>query len=301
MAAGIAADKPDQSLGLLGHPPSVPERLAYRYNSRHMNELEGRLLNAAPSPADPNDIPFIGNTARGLDPAVLKPSFRHTGVGWPILDQHTTGTCGGQAGIGLRQWQELREGHAVDKFHAFGLYDRCLKAEGHSDPHRDRGVFAKTVMTVLRDQGTPTEGKGLPGTPGLMGKLASFEMIENLELDTVKEAIKTWGVVLARLDWDNNWLESKLLPGRILPDPIKENGGHIFLLFGWDDDVNKGSFLMRNSWGDWVPKRGPSPTKKMAGKANAYMKYDFFLDPKRRGEIYVSVDNLRGPLPPGVG
>jgi hypothetical protein len=263
-----------------------------------MNEvLEGRILNAEPSPSDPKDIPFLGNTARGLPAADIGPSFRHTGRDWPVLDQGKTGTCGGQAGTGLRQWQELQDTHdlpKINKFHAFTLYDLCLKAENHSDPERMTGVFAKTVMTILRDKGTPL--KSPAGT--FAGKIASFEVIKGKALseEAVKEAIRTWGVTLVRLDWDKAWTESNLLPGRILPDPIGEMGGHIFVFFGWDDSVNGGSFLMRNTWGKWQPKRGPSPTTKQAGPGNAYMKYDFFLDPARRAEIWVSVDVLKGPV-----
>jgi hypothetical protein len=256
--------------------------------------LDGRLLNAEPSPPDPNDVPFLGNTARGLPPRAGSeaPSFRHTGKDWPILDQHASGTCGGQAGIGLRQWQELREKHAIDKFSAFELYDRCLEADGTPDPNHDReaGTFAKTVMTVLKEQGTPLTGGGL------RGKIKSFEKLVVLNKTNVKEAIFDNGPVLVRLDWDVAWAESKLLKGRILPKPTEEDGGHIFLLFGWDDGVNGGSFLMRNSWGNWDPKVPTSiTTTKKAGRGNAYMKYAFFLDPARRAEVWVSVDVLRGP------
>jgi hypothetical protein len=259
--------------------------------------LEGRILNAAPSPPGPEDIPFLGNTARGLPPATIAPSFRQSGKDWPVLDQHSSGTCGGQAGTGLRQWQELRDGKTVariKKFHAFTLYDLCLKAENKVDPTRMIGISAKTVMTILRDKGTPLESRA----GAFAGKIASFEKISGADLtrDSVKEAIKTWGVVLCRLDWDKAWTETNLSPGRILPNPAGELGGHIFLLFGWDDSVNGGSFLMRNSWGNWKPKRGPSPTTKQAGPGNAYMKYDFFLDPKRRAEVWVSVDVLKGPV-----
>jgi hypothetical protein len=265
-----------------------------------MNEvLEGRILNAEPSPPDPKDITFLRNTARGLPAAVIKPSFRQSGKDWHVLDQGTSGTCGGQAGTGLRQWQELRDTHdlpTIKKFSAFALYDLCLKADGTPDPHRERmiGTFAKTVMTVLRDKGTPLESR----VGAFAGRIASFEKISGQDLSeaAVKEAIKTWGVVLVRLDWDKAWTESNLLPGRILPDPAGEKLGHIFVLFGWDDDVNRGSFLMRNTWGMWVPKRGPSPTPKQAGPGNAYMKYDFFLDPARKAEVWVSVDVLRGPV-----
>ena len=265
-----------------------------------MNEvLDGRILNAEPSPPDPKDIPFVGNTARGLPAADLPPSFRQSGKDWPVLDQGKTGTCGGQAGIGLRQWQELRDTHdlpKIKKFSAFALYDLCLKHDGTPDPDHKRevGTFASTVMTVLRDKGTPLSSR----TGAFAGKLASFEVIKGNDLseEVVKEAIKTWGVTLVRLDWDKAWTETNLRPGRILPDPKGEVGGHIFVLFGWDDSVNGGSFLMRNTWGKWVPKPGPSPTTKQAGPGNAYMKYDFFLDRTRKAEVWVSVDVLKGPV-----
>jgi hypothetical protein len=265
-----------------------------------MNEvLEGRILNAEPSPADPKDIPFLGNTARGLPAAGIKPSFRHSGKDWPVLDQGKSGTCGGHAGTGLRQWQELRDTHdlpKIKKFGAFALYDLCTKADGDTDPNHKReiGTFASTVMKVLRDEGTPLESRA----GAFAGKIASFEMMKGQDLSeaAVKEAIKTWGVVLVRLDWDKAWTETNLRPGRILPDPTGEVGGHIFLFFGWDDSVNRGSFLMRNSWGKWAPKPGPSPTPKQAGPGNAYMKYDFFLDPARKAEVWVSVDVLKGPV-----
>ena len=84
--------------------------------SRLADELGADVAdNAEPSPPDPKDIPFVGNTARGLPAAVLGPSFRHTGRNWPVLDQGTTGTCGGQAGTGLRQWQELQDTNDLQK------------------------------------------------------------------------------------------------------------------------------------------------------------------------------------------
>jgi hypothetical protein len=259
-------------------------------------EVEDRLLNAEPSPPDARDFRFLGNTARGLTPPDLGPRFRQPGLG-PILDQGNTGTCGGHAGIGLRQWQEKREGHSVGKFDPFRLYDECADEDGPPDPARTRGTFARTVMSVLKKTGTPTLGRGFPGTPGLAGKIASYEQVLPLTVDLIKEAIQANGVMLVRCDWDIAWM--KTLPGRIVPEPAGPNGGHIFLVFGWDNAVNGGSFLMRNSWGKWFPKKGASPTIKQAGPANAYLAYRYLL--AKNPEVWSSSDVLRGPLPPGVG
>ena len=144
-------------------------------------------------------------------------------------------------------------------------------------------------MTVLQKKGTPLDGGGFAG------KIAAYERVLELDKATIKEAIFTKGVVLVRCDWDAAWGERTLLPGRILANPTGKIGGHIFLLFGWDDSVNGGSFLMRNSWGDWFPIHGTSPTPRKAGPGNAYMKYDFFLD--RNPEVWNSTDVLRGPIP----
>lgn len=253
-----------------------------------MDEIDSRLLNAERSPDDPRDFRFVGNTARGLAPPVLRPSFRRSGLG-PVLNQGKTGTCGGHAGIGLRQWQEKLEGHRVDNFDPFGLYDECLAADHHVDPTRMTGTTARTVMSVLKKTGTP-----LTKSAGFAGKIAAYEQVLPLTADLIKEAVLTGGVLLVRCDWDTAWM--KTLPGRIVPEPAGTKGGHIFLLFGWDDDVNGGSFLMRNSWGDWFPKPGAAPTPKRAGPANAYLAYRHFL--AKNPEAWLSTDVLRGPLPP---
>jgi hypothetical protein len=257
-----------------------------------VNEVDGRILNAEPSPDDPRDVPFLGNVARGLPPLELPTRFRRSGLG-PVLNQHKTGTCGGHAGIGLRGWQETLEGHEITDFDPFRLYDLCLKADGHSDPDRMTGTTARTVLNVLKKTGTPLKDGGLAG------KIAAYESIANPSEEAIKEAILTNGVLLVRCDWDAAWGQSALLPGRIVPAPSETMGGHIFLLFGWDDEVNGGSFLMRNSWGPWFPKKGaaPAPTQKQAGPGNAYLAYRFFL--AKKPEAWVSTDVLRGPIPPG--
>ncbi len=51
-------------------------------------EFEGRLLNADPSPDDPRDFPFVGDTA-----IELQSRWFATGLG-PVLNQGNTGTCG---------------------------------------------------------------------------------------------------------------------------------------------------------------------------------------------------------------
>jgi DNA-binding CsgD family transcriptional regulator len=165
-------------------PGTVRARAVVKYKAV-IREL-GQVLNAERSPDDPRDVPFLGNTAKGLPPLALHTRFRRSGLG-PVLNQHKTGTCGGHAGIGLRQWQEKLGGHEVTDFDPFRLYDLCLEADGHSDPDRLTGTTARTVMNVLKKTGTPLKDGGLAG------KIAAYEGIPDPNEEAIKEAILAEG------------------------------------------------------------------------------------------------------------
>lgn len=227
-------------------------------------EFEGRILNGEPSPDDPRDFPFELDTALELPARYIVP-----GLG-PVLNQGNTGTCGGHAGIGLRQWQEKRDGHGIIAGDPFVLYDLCRAVMGSPDPARRLGTTARTVLRVLKGSGTPLRGGGRAG------KIATYWRVPN-STGAIKQAILRHGVVLVRCDWDAAWM--RLPINRVLRAPVGTKvGGHLFLLFGWDDAVNGGSFLMRNSWGRWS----------IAGSGNAYMRTGWFL--ARRPEVWASTD-----------
>lgn len=178
---------------------------------------------------------------------------------------------------------------ASDLHGQLGAVDRLLGTAGLTDGGDRWTAPAGTAFVVTGD----VVDRG-PDTVRLVRRLASLRA--HPRLNTGAHA-RSASVLLVRCDWDTAWGQSSLLPGRILPQRTAKNGGHIFLLFGWDDEVNGGSFLMRNTWGKWFPKPGASPTPRQAGPANAYLAYRFFL--AKEPEAWLSTDVLRGPIPPG--
>lgn len=229
-----------------------------------VTEFDGRVFNTEPSPPDPKDFPFELDTAAELPARFVVP-----GLG-PVLNQGNTGTCGGHAGIGLRQFQEKRDGKGVIPGDPFALYDLCRAVMGSPDPARRLGTTARTVLRVLKGSGTPLkDGRRIGG-------ISTYWRVANGEA-AIKQAILRHGVVLVRCDWDAAWMRLPLT--RVLRPPSGSLvGGHLFLLFGWNDAVNGGSFLLRNSWGRWSSR----------GTGNAYMRYRWFL--AHRPEIWATTD-----------
>lgn len=215
-----------------------------------------RILNAQPSGLDARDYELVLDTL-----APLPARFTWGGLG-PVLDQGQTGTCVSHAGDGVRQWQEKRDGHGVIPADPFKLYDLCKLVDGQPDPGRQYGTSLRTVLRVLKGSGTPLYGGGNGG------KIATYYRIATVT-DTIKRALIQHGPILTATDWDANWMY--LGSSHILKAPVGHMiGGHAFYLWGWDDHVNGGSFLMRNSWGrDWSTSKGTG---------NAYMAFRYWLD-----------------------
>jgi len=227
-------------------------------------EFDGRVLNGLESPDDPRDFPAELDTAIELPERYLV-----TGLP-PFLNQGNTGTCGGHAGAGLRQWQEKRAGHGVIAADPFALYDLCKVVDRQADPLRRLGTTARTVLRTLKGSGTPLRGGGRAG------KIATYWRVP-LSETAIKTALVTRGVLLVRCDWDAAWM--RLPVNRVMRDPSGGRvGGHLFLLVGYDDRINGRSLVMRNSWGRWS----------IAGNGNAYFAFRHFLS--HRPEVWASTD-----------
>lgn len=226
--------------------------------------MDGRVLNAPPSPDDPRDFPFE------LDTAVEIPErYLVSGLG-PVLNQGNTGTCGGHAGAGLVQWHGKRDGKGVLPVDPLRLYDLCRQVMQAPDPARRLGTTARTVLRVLKGSGAPLR------SGGRAGRIATYWRVPNNET-AIKQAILRHGLVLVRCDWELSWM--KLPLNRVLRPPTGVRaGGHLFLIAGWDDAINGGSFLMRNSWGRWS----------VAGNGNGWMAVRYFL--AHRPEVWASTD-----------
>lgn len=223
-----------------------------------------RVLNADPSSPDQRDFPFTADTA-----VPLERRFLVTGLG-PLLDQGSTGTCVAHTGAGVRHWQEKRDGHGVIPIDVLELYDLCKSIDGVADPARRLGTTLRTLLRVLKGSGTPLRGGGRAG------RIAVYWRV-TVSTSEIKRALLARGPLAARLDWDANWM--RLPPNRVLRGPAGVTvGGHAFLLIGWDDDVNGGAWIIRNSWGRWS----------QGGNGNAYLAYRHTTG--RRLEVWASTD-----------
>jgi Papain family cysteine protease len=218
-------------------------------------------LGANPSPFDPRDYPlFIPNT-------VAMPSrFVLTSLG-PVLNQGKTGTCVAHAADAIRMWQERRDNTPISTWvtepAVFRLYDLCKALDGELDPKREFGTSLRTVLRVLRLNGTPLAPPMHNG-----GRIAAYYRIDPT-VTLLKQALMQHGALLVACAWDVNWF--KVPTSLVLKPPLSEvAGGHAFMFWGWDDNVNGGSWLMRNSWGRGIG--GWTPT------GNAYMAYRYFDD-----------------------
>lgn len=192
-------------------------------------------LGAIPSPPDPRDWPLALDTAAPLPARFVSTSMP------PVGDQGNTGRCVAFSSRGLKQWEEFRDGHGVLDLDAQWLYERAQAVDGIPLPHE--GTTCRAALSVLLKQGMPLAGQAAHG----QNRIAAYYAVP-LTVDAIKRAVLQSGPVLIASTWFSSWF--KPLRGGILPAPSGGvAGGHARIVFGWDDSVNGGSLLVRNSWG----------------------------------------------------
>jgi C1A family cysteine protease len=216
-----------------------------------------RILNALPSPPDPRDYQLAAGA-----PA-LPNRFTLSGLG-PVLDQGSSPQCTAFAAVGIRQWQEKRDGNGLVPFSPEILYERVKALELRETGQVFDGAYLRDVLRVMKGSGTPL----LSGAQG--GKIANYYRVTLTE-DALKSALVK-GPLYAGLNWDAAWFSCprslKLRP------PVGQNvGGHAVMLWGWD---NTAGWLIRNSWG------------KSWGNGNGYMAFPYF--DAHAFEAWVAID-----------
>lgn len=237
-----------------------------------------RGLGAIPSPPDDRDyqlqVPYT---------LPLPSRYTLTNLG-PVLDQGQTGTCVAHAADGIRMWQEYRDKTPINAYvtepAVFQLYDWCKMLDGQYDPQRQYGTSLRTVLQVLRLRGTPLANGKHNG-----GRIAAYYGITP-SVDWMKNVMMAHGPLLVACMWDENWFYVPKAT-QVLRAPVgRIAGGHAFFIWGWDDSVNGGSWLMRNSWGRGT--YGWTPT------GNAYMAYRYFA--AEQPEAWWVQDILNDPI-----
>lgn len=216
-------------------------------------------LGAFPSTPDARDWQLE------LDAALALPvRYVANGMG-PVLNQGTSPMCVAYAHVGLKQWEEKRDRHGVVSFDPVWLYDHCKTLDGNDVP----GTTGRQALRLLKGTGLAVVGGK---TPSASWKIAGYWAVP-VTVDALKRAIYQYGPLTVGGDWHWSWFRP--LVG-ILPEPAGGiAGGHEVLLFGWDENIAGGSFVLRNSWGSkwghsgnaWAPYQSYVPSLWEAWKA----------------------------------
>ena len=195
-------------------------------------------LGAIQSPSDARDWPLQLAPAEGALPS----RFVATGMG-PVLNQGKLPQCVAYATAGLKTWEEKKDAHGVVTWDTRDFYQRCKAI----DDIPGDGTTNRAAMRVLRNAGMRPIGE--PEADPAHYRIAAYYAVP-LDLDSLKAALMQYGPITVGGEWYNNWFHPI---GGILPAPKgRPVGGHAVLVFGWDDSVNGGSLLVRNSWGYYV-------------------------------------------------
>lgn len=230
--------------------------------------------------SEPDDRDF----ALQLVPTLTYPArYLLSLTGVPVLDQGNTGTCVAHAADSVRMWLEYRDKTPIYTWvtepAVLTLYDWCKLADRDPDPYRTHGTSLRTVMGVLRTRGTPLS---LPKHNG--GRIAAYYGVAT-SVSSMKTALMTHGPLLVASNWDLNWFY--VPTSLVMKAPVGDwVGGHAYMIWGWDDNVNGGCWLMRNSWGRGI--NGWTST------GNAYMAYRYFA--AAAPEAWWLADILNDPI-----
>lgn len=195
-------------------------------------------LGAEPSPPDPRDWVLT------LPPltAPLPRRYISPGLG-PLLNQGSLPMCVAFASTGLKHWQEHRDGNGTPAFWPQWLYAECKKVDGMPGT---AGTTGRAAMQVLKAQGLAIRGK--PGE-AFHYRIRAYYSVP-LTIEAMKRAIMAYGPIVIGEQWPNSWFHPVK---NVNPRPSGGiAGGHETLRYGWDDDMDHGSWYNRNSWGRYV-------------------------------------------------
>lgn len=128
-------------------------------------------------------------------------------------------------------------------------------------PSPQRGTTVRAALQVLAKLGQP-----LAGNPNSASRfrIATYWAVP-FGVDAIKRALVQFGPVWIAGRWYTSWFHPV---AGVLPKPSGPSiGGHARFVFGWDDLVAGGAFLVRNSWG-----------RRWGVQGNSYDPYGPFID-----------------------
>ena len=215
-----------------------------------------------PSPQDDRDflVTTFLEVAKGKTPP---DSFDLRDEMSPVISQGQEGSCAGQAGDGIKEYQEMVEYGTFQDFSSRFLYELAKKDSGHKE-----GTTLRAICRTLKKYGicleeewpyVPNEVgemKNTAFTTALNYRIKSFARVRTIS--QLKESLINFGPVLIGIKVFKGMIGKECKKTGVVPDPgcferMRSLGGHALIMCGYDDNMTywkkPGGIIVKNSWG----------------------------------------------------
>jgi hypothetical protein len=166
----------------------------------------------------------------------------------PIMNQGGTSQCVAYGMTLIRRLHELVEVGKYPDFDTGALYARCKANDGIP---LIEGTYPRIALDIMLHNGMPIKGYESPGLcfmqksnfhPGY--KIGGYWRITNETDNQIKQIIYQFGAISAACTWYTEWCNAMDGQG-ILKAPVHQEGGHNWVISGWD----RSGWRVCNSWG----------------------------------------------------
>jgi C1A family cysteine protease len=230
----------------------------------------GKGLGRKPDKPDARDLHVPRVDHLGIKAPLPNKADVFAGLNLPVYDQGDLGSCTANAGVLYRRWlaQQFSKYSSPDQdLSRLFLYYQERVLDG--DPASDDGAAVRDVFRVLTQTGVCPEADDPyklasfadpdQGNPDYLPEAAPYKIgayHRILDVDTAKQCLASgYAIELGFAVYESF---EEISEKGIMPMPKSNErilGGHAVVIYGYDDNLNGGSFLVRNSWGEqWGAK-----------------------------------------------
>jgi C1A family cysteine protease len=245
----------------------------------------GKGLGRKPDTPDTRDLHLSRFAHLGVNAPLPSKTDVFAGLSLPVYDQGELGSCTANAGALYRRWLAQRfaqySSPDQDLSRLFLYYqERVLE----NDVSTDGGAEVRDVFRVLTQTGVCPESddpyvaanfanvadNDSPAdlTAAAAYKVGAYHRI--LDVETAKQCLASgYAIELGFAVYESF---EEIPANGLMPMPQSSEqilGGHAVVIYGYDDTMDSGRFIVRNSWGpDW------------GAKGDFFMPYAFLADQK---------------------
>lgn len=179
----------------------------------------------------------------------------------PVEDQGNLGSCTGNAIAGLIELVNRKKNKTFDISRLFIYYEERVLI---GTVRRDSGAYIRDGIKVCYTKGAPLEtlwpynlskwaSKPVTAayTDAAKRKVTGYQRCTNFA--AIKNALAAGNPVVAGFTVYESFESNAVATTGMMPYPNTNNeqvlGGHAIAIVGYDDNLNGGRFICRNSWG----------------------------------------------------